>query len=261
MFDTKITIIGRGLDPSKHLSLSALTALKRADKILGIESENEFWYNLRKEFNLVEIEDISSLYLNNENDLTNYKNFIKLINDSTSKHRDIVLLVAGHPRIGVSFIGLLQKELASNIQLEVIEGISSFDVMLNQLSIDPLEQGTCILDANRLLLFQYKIETALCYFIYHICSVGNPKTNYLNPAQDNQLTYLKKHLLKYYQKTKILYLCRASNGKHQDSKITPLPIIELDKDLSLIDYSTTLYIPPEDPKQLDFKFLNLLRVT
>ena len=43
-------------------------------------------------------------------------------------------------------------------EIEIIDGISSFDVMMTYLGIDPLEQGTVLLDANRLLLFQYGLE-------------------------------------------------------------------------------------------------------
>jgi precorrin-6B methylase 1 len=51
---SKISIIGRGINPSLHLSLAALKALRTADKIVGIESEKEFWKELQEEFNLCE---------------------------------------------------------------------------------------------------------------------------------------------------------------------------------------------------------------
>ncbi len=37
----------------------------------------------------------------------------------------------------------------------VVNGISSFDFMLTLLQLDPIEQGTVVVDANRLLLFKY----------------------------------------------------------------------------------------------------------
>ncbi len=170
----KITVIGRGLDPSKHLSLAAVNALKKADKILGIESEKKFWVELKKQFQIVQIEDLSHLYPNNEKDTRNYQEFVGLITDLSAKYNEIALLVAGHPRVGVSFINMLQQA-NSKIELDIIEGISSFDVMLNFLALDPLEEGTSILDANRLILFEYLIDPSINYFICHVCSVGNPR--------------------------------------------------------------------------------------
>ena len=254
----KITIVGRGLDPSKHLSLAGINALRRADKVFGIESEKNFWKQLEKQFQIKQIEDLSPLYRNNEIDTKNYQEFIGLIFDISSKYEEIVLLVAGHPRVGVSFVDMLQRAYPQ-IDLEIIEGISSFDVMLNYLALDPLEAGTAILDANRLLLFQYQMEPSICYFIYHICSVGTSRTNYKDPSKDNQVYLLKDYLLNFYSPTKIIHLCRMSNGREQQSIKTSLLLTELDTDLSIIDFSTTLFIPAEEPKNLDFKYLKLIK--
>lgn len=255
---SKITIVGRGLDPSKHLSLEALEAIKKADKILGIESEKDFWIELQSNLKIKEIEDISYLYVNNAKDTENYQSFVDLIIKLSIEFKSIVLLVAGHPRVGVSFISMLQ-EAGPTIDVHIIEGLSSLDIMLNYLAIDPLEAGTTMVDANRLLLFKYRIEPAQCYFIYHVCSVGNSRTNYQNSSDGNQISRLKNYLLKFYTKDKIVYLCRMSNGKGQQSEKIPITIATLDENLSLIDFSTTLFIPAEDPSCLDFEYLNLLR--
>lgn len=255
---SKVTIIGRGLDPSMHLSLAGIEALKNAEKVLGIESEKKFWTHFQNEFKIQSIDDISYLYQNNEKDTCNYQRFVNLILELSLEYKEIALLVQGHPRFGVSFINML-KQSSPEMELNVIEGISSFDVMLNYLEIDPLESGTAIIDANRLILFKYMLEPALCYFIYHICSVGNSRTNYLNPADNNYITLLKDYLLNFYPKDKIIFLCRMSTKKNQHSEKIPLSISDLDKNLNLISFCTTLFIPSSEPKHLDFNFLSLLR--
>lgn len=256
----KISIVGRGVDPAKHLSLSAIRTLREADKIVGIEPEKEFWKNFQNEFNILEIEDIAHLYKSHDTDMANYHRFIEYVNALSVNYQHIALLVAGHPRLGVTFIELLKKHTApKGIEIEIIDGISSFDVMLTYFGLDPLEQGTVLVDANRLLLFQYQLECAFSYFIYHICSVGNSKTNFINPALDNRIDLFKKYLLNFYPENKELYLCRASNGKNEQSTHFSSTVGELDRCLSKIDYSTTLYLPADQPSRIDWEYLKLLR--
>lgn len=255
----KITIVGRGIDPAKHLSLSAIQTLRAADKIVGIEPEMEFWREFQKEFGVCEIEDLASLYRSQDIDMVNYQRFVDHVLNLTSNYRHLALLVAGHPRLGVTFIELLKKCASENVEIEIIDGISSFDVMITYLDHDPLEQGTVLLDANRLLLFQYQLEPAFSYFIYHVSSIGNSQTNFINPSLDNRVDLFKNYLLKYYPEDKKVFLCRVSSGKNENSTHLQTTVGELDACVSKIDYSTTLYLPADRPSRLDWEYLKLLR--
>ncbi len=255
----KISIVGRGVDPAKHLSLSAIRTLRVADKIVGIEPEKEFWKEFQEEFGVREIEDIASLYKSQDNDMVNYHRFVDHVLSLSSNCQHLALLVAGHPRLGVTFIELLKKCAPKHVEIEIIDGISSFDVMMSYFGLDPLEQGTVLVDANRLLLFQYELECAFSYFIYHVCSIGNSKTNFLNPSLDNRIDLFKNYLLKFYPEDKEVFLCRISNGKNEESTHFKSTVGNLDNCLSKIDYSTTLYLPADKPSQMDWEYLNLLR--
>lgn len=149
--------------------------------------------------------------------------------------------------------------MPKDIKIDIIDGLSSFDLLINLLEIDPLEQGTTLLDANRLLLFRYKLETAIAYFIYHLSSVGNSKTNYVNPSLDNRLDLFKKYLLEFYNKEKMVFLCKVPNNKRENFIKIPCSICELEKYTNDIDYCTTLYIPAENPSRLDWEYLELVR--
>lgn len=252
-----ISIIGRGLDPAEHLSLSAIRTLQSADKIVGIETEKSFWKSLQRDFGIKDIEDLTSLYSNEDIDMVNYNRFVNYVLDLSSTCLQLALLVPGHPRLGVTFVELLSRNCPTNTSIKIIEGISSFDVMSCLIGIDPLEQGTALIDANRLLLFKYTLEPALCYFIYHVCSVGNSRTNFLNPSENNRIDLLIDYLLKFYPRNKEVYLCRAPNGQNERAVIFKTTIIELNS--SDIDYSTSLYLPAEKPSSLNWEFLSLLR--
>lgn len=255
----KISIVGRGIDPQKHLSLSAIRTLRAADKVVGIEPQKEFWDGFQKEFGICAIEDIANLYSSQDHDVVNYHRFVDHVLHLSSNYDNVALLVAGHPRLGVTFIELLKKRASEHVQIEIVDGISSFDVMMTYLEIDPLEQGTVLLDANRLLLFRYELERAFSYFIYHVSSIGNSQTNFINPSLNNRVDLFKKYLLKYYPEGKELFLCRASSGKNEQSTCIRSTIGEIDRCTSQIDYSTTLYLPADKPSRLDWEYLKLLR--
>lgn len=257
----KISIVGRGMDPQKNLTLAAIRCLKSADCVLGIEPQTQTWADLQKEFSLPEIHDVSSLYVNGAHDLDNYRHFIAHVLELSEKHSHVSLLVAGHPRLGVTFIAELSKAVQGQAELEVVEGLSSFDVMINGLALDPLERGVGLIDANRMLLFEYQLEPSVGYFIYHVCSVGNSKTDYRAPDVGNKLETLKSFLSRFYSNDKMLFLCRASSASDQRSTFTPIALSNLANAGNQIDFGTTLYIPANNPSKINREFLETLRTS
>lgn len=211
---------------------------------------------MQQDFGIVEIDDVSELYKDQDRDINNYNRFIEYILKLTSEYEHLAILVPGHPLLGVTFIDLLKDRAMFDLQIEIVDGISSFDLMTTFFEIDPLEQGTVLLDANRLLLFQYQLEPSLIYFIYHICSVGNPRTNYLKPSIGNRLDFLRDYLLKFYSEDKEIYLCRVSNSVAESSSKFSCLISDLESQVEKIDFSTTLFIPAEKPSKIDWEYLN-----
>lgn len=257
----QISIIGRGMDPKKHLTLEAIDHLKNADVILGIESEVESWREITDTFQLKTIKVIENLYQNGAKDIDNYQAFINLIEKLTFQYDRIALLIAGHPRLGVTFAKLISdKDSLKSINIFYTVGISSFDVMINDLALDPLEEGTAILDANRILLFNLPIIPSINQFIYHICSVGTCLTNHQNAAQNNHIELLQQYLLKFYKSDKIITLCKASLGKSLQSDYINIQLKDFFKNLEKIDFATSLFIPAELPSSINKDYLKLLRV-
>jgi uncharacterized protein YabN with tetrapyrrole methylase and pyrophosphatase domain len=254
-----ISVIGRGLNPRKHLTLDAISSLQSSQAIFGAETNLTTWGELSAEFNFPQIEDISGLYHHGAKDIDNYMRFIDFAMEQMKQMNAISLVVAGHPRLGVSFIKLLKERcLAGNIQLRVIESVSSFDVMINDLEFDPIDRGSAILDANRILLFDYVIEPACGCWIYHVCSVGTTQTNYLEPQKENSLESLQRHLERFYKPTTNIYLCKAGGTDDSKGIYRELKLSELTDNLPKIDFGTTLFIPPQQPKRLNQEFLNRL---
>jgi uncharacterized protein YabN with tetrapyrrole methylase and pyrophosphatase domain len=258
----KLSLIGRGLRPWEHLTLAGLRALKQADVVLGIEPDHGAWQALTQEFSIPAVKPIDFLYRDGASDEANYRAFERFILDVCDHYEHVAFVVAGHPRLGVSIARWLsEKSLPEHIELEVIEGISSFDTMFNDLATDPLEKGTAVLDANRLVLFRYALEPTLDTFIYHVSAVGNTRTDYVDSSARNQLEMLVEHLQRYYPKYKKMTLCKAANLTGGVSEYIEVTLGTLLDHALLIDPGTTLFIPGEKPTSINTQFLTLLRAT
>lgn len=170
------------------------------------------------------------------------------------------MLVPGNPRLGVSWIDDLEKSKHDGlIQLRIVDGISSFDTMITDLGRDPLEKGTVIIDANRLLLYQLKLEPRMDYFIYHVCSVGTTKTNYSNPSLDNRIDLLKNCLLKSFPPNHEAILVQSGMVPGKGKILTTCSINELENITSKITFSSSLFIPGLQRSTKDNEFSALLR--
>lgn len=254
-----IHIIGRGLSPELHLNLAGLRALKNADLVIGIEFDSAAWEQIGKEFAIPMIHHIPQHYSSELRDIENYQNFVMIILNALEQHNTIAVLVAGHPRLGVSFVSLLEQAVGGrDVRVELVPNVSSFDILLNDLRLDALEQGSVVLDCNRLLLFSYQLDPSLNYFLYHSSSIGNRRTQYDQPSQGNRIDLLQEYLLKFFDPNKVITLCKAYCDANAGAYIQ-VSLGDLCAARDVIDYATTIFIPAEKPKSMNKDFLQILR--
>jgi hypothetical protein len=157
---------------------------------------------------------------------------------------------------------MFQKDQAThNFNLSVCPGISSFDTMLNDLSLDPLEQGTCLIDANLFVLLNYRLEPLMNYFIYHICSVGTTRTHISDAAKDNHVHFLKTTLLGYFPPEHRVRLVSSSSHQPGTSTIVEVELAALETILDQVTFTSTLFVPGMKPgkERINTEFLAALR--
>ena len=171
----RLAIIGLGICGTQQLSLEGKARLLQARKVGCLPTIPLTLHESLGNFGLPPIEDFGAFYRDGDVDEVNYQRLFDKVVADCRKYGDVALLVPGHPRIGVTLVQWLElRKQELQLKLEVFPGISSFDTMINDLSHDPLERGSVLVDANRLLLFEYHIEPSLDYYIYHVCSIGTP---------------------------------------------------------------------------------------
>ncbi len=239
----KIYVVGLGIKSIGHLTLEAVEVIRNAKKIVYLPVVAKELQNFLQELGQDNAESLLELYKDGAEDNDNYRNIFKKICKECEKHGEVALLVPGHPRIGVSVVQWLEKLDRTEYELEVLPGISSFDTMMNDMSRDPIEKGSVILDVNRLLLFDYVLEPALDYYLYHICSVGTSRVFVSEPTKQNDLARLQSILLKYFPENHIVHFISSSNFGERPSKVTEVRLSEFCRYGHLIDFSTSLFIP------------------
>lgn len=254
-----LKIIGSGMLGVSQLTLEATDAIRNASQVYWIGQISGL-IGLIGNHN-ISGEDISKLYVDGAEDKENYRAIREHVLVGLSKHNNIALVVPGHPRLGVTIVQEFEKLAKdSQIDLTVYPGISSFDAMINDIGLDPLEEGTCIVDANRLILFNYTMDTVLNYYIYHVCSIGNTKTDYLAPQTRNRVSFLKEKLLQHYSEDhNAVLLSAVTQVGEQPDKILGT-VGDLDSLFQKVSFKHSLFIPQITPdrSRINWEFLKLI---
>lgn len=256
----KITVAGLGVREISQLTLEALEVCKRAEAILMIPVVASGVSERLTELTGRPVYDLKSLYEDHTQDTENYQRISTQVMQLVQKHKNVVLLVPGHPRIGVTLVGDLESKCRDgNIEFVVLPGVSSFCTMINDLRVDPLDRGTLVLDANRFLLFNNNVDPCFNVFIYHVCSVGTSRISLDDPLKDNQLEMLKDRLIECYGPSHEVTLLSSATRPGAGAAALKFKLSEFEKCYPCIHYGTTLYVPSKGPASVNRGFLKLLR--
>ncbi|TDR79723.1 SAM-dependent methyltransferase [Paludibacterium purpuratum] len=255
-----VKIIGSGMLGACQITQEGIDAIKSSSqvfwlgKIDGLEA-------LLESIN-VKAKDLSSLYFNNAIDKDNYTRILNALLVGSGAESTISLIISGHPRVGVTIVQQLQQISDSGrLDLKCMPGISSFDGMINDLALDPLEEGSCIVDANRLILYNYKMEASINYFIYHVCSIGNSKTNFIEPTENNNIAFLKNKLLEHYDKDHTVYLVSTSSSQGVPFEKIAGTLGALEVLMGSVSYMHSLFVPSiiPDKSRVNWDFLKRIQ--
>ncbi len=253
-----LRIVGTGIKPDSQITLQGIRHIKDSKKCLSLVSSVAF----SDELKATQIEDIRALYIDGACDEENYLRITNKVLKELRASQDISLLVPGHPRVGVTLTQWLEKVAKEeSINLLISEGISSFDTMINDLGRDPLEKGSVIIDANRLLLFDYPIIPELDHYIYHICSIGTALTHFKDPSIGNAIDLLRDKLIQTFPAEHRAVLISSSEVDGKLSFQREFMIKDLSSILSGVTFASSLYIPGTRPKKFNRLFLNKITDT
>ncbi|KAK0351917.1 SAM-dependent methyltransferase [Sphingobium yanoikuyae] len=239
----RVHLIGAGVSPDLHFTRLGMRQIAQADCVVYYADPSlETVFDEAAVKNRVTLDD---LYPHGGVDDDSYQAVLDRIVGLLEEHDYVVFVQQGNPRLGVTLADMLQEaSVEKGFDFDVFPGISSLDTLIIDTDRDPLEYGSVVIDANRLILFSHKICPEFDYYVYHICSVGTRKTNIDDPSADNAIGLLQEHLLGAYppeHRCKII----ESNGAGVGSAsiVVEVAIQDLPSALDDVTFGTTLFIP------------------
>jgi Tetrapyrrole (Corrin/Porphyrin) Methylases len=248
----RIRVVGLGVRGIEQLTLAGLRQLREAEAVLHLVDPS------------VDVRELTdrptgSLHAVHREGLLAGDDFGRLlarILECAGRHRDIAVLLPGDPRVGVTVVQRLQR-LADDgeFALHVEPGISRLTAIVNDLGIDPLERGTLVVDANRLLLFEQIPDPAFNTFIHHVCPTG-ATAHPFEPA--DQVALLQQRLLRVYEPDHPVRLIEpdaADGGRTVASAGRVGALTDL---LGQLTFASTLFVPAAAPRRVDRAVLALL---
>jgi uncharacterized protein YabN with tetrapyrrole methylase and pyrophosphatase domain len=253
-----VHLIGAGVSPDLHFTRLGMNQVAKADCVVYFSDPRlEVIFDEALVKNRVTLDD---LYPDGGIDDDSYQAVMDRIVSLFDKHDYVVFVQQGNPRLGVTLSDMLQTESEEKgFVFDIFPGVSSLDTLIIDTDRDPLEYGTVIIDANRILLFSHTICPEFDHYIYHICSVGTRKTNIEDPSIDNSISLLQERLLRSYPPE---HLCKIieSNGAGigSESIIIELKLKDLPSTLHDVTFGTTLFVPSVGRPPINQAVLDLM---
>lgn len=257
----RITVLGLGIKSVHHLTLESVLLLRSAKKVLAycgpsVISELEA-------IGVANIEGIKELCdeSTGESGEEKYAPIYMKILEVAQTIDDIVVLIPGHPRVGVTLLNWLDARAAENtFSLDVLPGISSFDTMLVDLKRDPLERGSAMIDASRYILFDYEIDSCMDLYFYHVCSIGSHRSQLGDLMKENKYFLLQRKLEKRYPRDHKIVLIGSGETGLEKPLMIETNLENLSQTLSSISFSPTLFVPGKTMEKIDKTVLRLLKI-
>ena len=252
-----LVIAGLGIKDLKQMTIETFEEISCTDTVLYLGCQPQAHVKELQKMGARKVESILELYKDGAVDEENYQRLENAVVEATQTHSKTILLVPGHPRIGVTLVQRLVRR--KDLKVHVLPGVSSFDTMINDLGRDPLEKGSIVMDANRMLLFNMVWPSDIDCYLYHVCSVGTQRVHLRDAQKDNSWNLLKQHLLKIYDPNVLVRLVSSSTKINKNPQQYSAPLSDLEALKPRVHFGTTLFIAAEKPKELNRSFLSKLR--
>jgi precorrin-4 methylase len=238
-----ISVVGAGMLPQRDLTLGAHKVLRLASRVLYSDFPGAAEWLAA--IGVRDARDVTAQYQDGAVDRANYSGLLELVVRSARQAGDVAYLVPGNPWLGNTVTQALARYVlqTTDMRLEIVPGVSSLDTTLADLSVDALERGCVVVDANRLLLFRYDLDPRLGVLIYHGSAVGTTRTDHRTPWKTNQIQLLQEFLCGARSpETPFAAVCSAPAGQ-EAARITRGTIGDMASHAQEIDYGTTIYVP------------------
>ena len=226
-----ITVVGLGPGDYRYITNEAARIIESADCLILRTAIHPTVEKL-KERN-IKFETYDDLYEKSSNFDELYEEIATDLIRKADEKRELVYAVPGSPLVAEKTVTILRdKAKEADISLNIIPGMSFFEIFLTRLGVDPI-CGVTIMDANDISLIPVDFPTSLI-----VTQIYDNKT-----ASDAKLSLMEIFPDEY----EIIYAHRLGCA---DESIRKIPLFELDRQKD-IDYLTSVYVPKKARTKFD----------
>ena len=246
----KLYIVGCGIKFLSHLTLEVKLLIESCDFVLYLVNDPAIkrWI----EENSRNSKSLDSLYFDNSDRKSAYNSISNEVIKYTKKNKTTCFVTYGHPLFLSNSSQSLIKEIGSNysdIEVNVLPGISSLDSLCCDLRIDPSMGGMQAYEATDFLKRNYIINKSSHIVLWQIGVIGIKKIILQESdlrgdiERSNSLKCLKDKLLDIYDDKHPVIIYVASMYQTVPAEICKTELSTLDQvDIPRL---ATAYIPPE----------------
>ncbi len=252
-----IYIVGLGILSSLQVTRETEQTLRLCKKVFFLHPEAR-WVQKYLESLCPNVVDLDSCYSEDVLRGVAYEKMVKTVFDAAREGAPVALALYGHPMVFVSpSKTILQYGPEAGLKTKMLPAVSSLDCMFVDLGVDPSE-GLMMYECNEMLLYRRPLLTDMHCIIWQPGSVESEVfTKRIN--QPERFLRLKAYLLQFYPRDHVVTIITCSLNPIVESKLTKVPLGELESKNIQMHAGATLYIPRLDRKgDEDEEFRKLL---
>lgn len=238
-----LIIVGFGIQAIRQITLETRHAIEYSDKVVYLTHNPiaDLWIKKLRP----DAESINDYYIVGEKRDQIYSQMIEHTLKHVREGFNTCLVLYGHPGIftASTIKPALKKVHEEGYRASMLPGISAEDCLFADLCVDPGDIGCQSFEANRFLRDKRKFDTRCHLIIWQIGAIGQLE---FTPFKDPRpgLTQLTEYLKLFYDPNHEVIVYQAAQYAICDPFIERIPLYRLPE--MIVDYITTLYIPPTD---------------
>lgn len=238
-----LTIVGTGFQAVRHLTFESKMIIEQADKVLYLVNDpvSELWV---KKMNS-NSESLMTFYMGGKYRPDTYKDMTDLTLKYVREGLNVCVVYYGHPGVFVNpSHESIRQAHAEGFDALILPGISAEDCLFADLGIDPGACGCQSFEATDFLINRRKFDTSSHLILWQIGVIGDYT---YDPDRDSKpsLTIMVDFLEKYYDTHHKVCIYQAAEYAICKPIIQHLPLSKVDTQEALVNYASTLYVPPK----------------
>jgi uncharacterized protein YabN with tetrapyrrole methylase and pyrophosphatase domain len=167
-----LVVVGTGIKAHFHISPEAVAAIKYADKVFYLVSDNLMERWLRKLRPTAK--SLANCYADGKERFDSYSEMIRIVLDELRSGLRICVAFYGHPGVGVypshEIVGIARAE---GFEAEMQASISAEDCLFADLGFDPLNNGCQSFEATDFLMHKRVFDPRCHLVLWQVGVIGN----------------------------------------------------------------------------------------